>query len=91
MENEAEQLKALALALRLRELATLNHAQPGRVAREPRILERDVFERAQAVPTLLAGHPVSIRPALRCRACDDEIEAIDVGVLAGLGFAFDVE
>jgi hypothetical protein len=66
-------------------------AEPGGVARKPRILERHILERAQAVPSLLALELVTKAPVPGVGAGDDQVEAFAIRVLAGLGFAFDVE
>lgn len=55
------------------------HAEPGRVARKPCVLQRHVLERAQAMPALLAVFPVAIGPILRRRAGNDQIETTAVG------------
>ena len=48
-------------------------------------------EGAEAVPALLAFEPVSIAPILRPWACNDQIEAIAIGILTGLFFALNTE
>ena len=67
------------------------YTEPRGITGEPRLLERNFFERAQAVPALLAAKPITEAPVLRVRAGHDQIEAVAISVFAGLGFAFNVE
>jgi len=67
------------------------HAEPGCIACQPRILQRHVAERAQAMPALLSVLPIAIGPVLRRCARDDEVEAAAIGVLAGFRLALDLK
>src|SRR3954452_19513748 len=44
------------------------HAEAAGITRKPRILERNIIERAQAVPALAALEPVTKAPVLRARS-----------------------
>src|ERR1700738_1121840 len=72
-------------------VAVALHSEAGGITRKPRILERNILERAQPVPSLLAIEPVTEAPVLRVSAGDDQVKAFAIGILAGLRFAFDVE
>jgi hypothetical protein len=61
--------------------STVFNAEPCGIACEARILQRNVFERAQAMPTLFAVFCTS----------DDEIKTTTISLSAGLSLAFNVE
>jgi hypothetical protein len=67
------------------------HTKPSSIACEPCRLKRQIAEGAQAVPALFPVDPVPERPVFCCRACDNQVEAAAVGVLARPCLTFDVE
>lgn len=61
------------------------------IAEQSCLLQGNILEGAEAVPALLAFKSVSIAPIFRPWARNDQIEAIAIGILAGLLFAFDIK
>jgi hypothetical protein len=63
-------------SFRLNDIDSGTHFLARRVALDPSVLERQVLQRALAVPAFFALDPIPIGPIPRCRAGHDEIETI---------------